>query len=213
MKKTLGLAIGLFLLALLSACAEGPRPLAHTSPEVLFEPPPVYPEAALASKARGQVDLSVSVDEIGLPREVRVIHEEPVGSGFGEAAAEALRGSIWRPATIQGTPVEETWSVSIRFDPVITFGTRRLPVLLQETRCEAYDEEAVRVVVAADIDDHGSPDFLEVVAQDPPGEGFREAAIRCVSGWRWVPGRPGQTYVVVRIGARSEKGKNIRSGR
>ena len=75
--------------------------------------PPVYPRYARRMGREGRVVLSVLIDESGRLVEARVIEE--AGHGFDEAAMEAVRLSIFKPAVEDGIPVACRARLAVRF--------------------------------------------------------------------------------------------------
>ena len=188
---------------LLFGCAEGPRPVGQKVPRILYRPSPVYPEGAYVTRTRGRVDMSLVVDTLGVTRGVKVLHEDPPGMGFGEAAAEAVGQWVWEPATMDGVPVEMGWQVGLLFDPSRSERIPALAALAHRTQCpppEGFDPGAeggalLLVRISAD----GAPDSVMVIRESPAGAGLGQAAKECVKSWRWSQGMPSQAYVSVRF--------------
>ncbi len=74
---------------------------------------PVYPKFARRIGKEGKVLLSMLIDEAGRLQEVRVV--EKAGYGFDEAAMEAVKLSLFKPAVEKGTPVSCRARMLIRF--------------------------------------------------------------------------------------------------
>jgi len=81
-------------------------------PEVLTSPPPGYPEIAREYRVEGQVVLWVLVGTDGHVAQVRVRQGVPM---LNEAAVEAVRRWLFRPALANGRPVAVWVAVPMRF--------------------------------------------------------------------------------------------------
>ena len=99
-----------------------PRP-GGTGPDSLVEawpvnvPPITYP-TSLGAKLDGHVVLEYAVDTNGRvdPACLRVRYAS--APPFGEAAVAALRGALFTPATVRGTPVTSCVDAVVRFRPL-----------------------------------------------------------------------------------------------
>ena len=65
----------------------------------------VYPPIALRSGIEGTVYLELFIDRSGNIRDITILRENPPGRGFGEAAVNALKGLVAKPAEANGIPV------------------------------------------------------------------------------------------------------------
>lgn len=74
---------------------------------------PVYPEVARKVGREGVVILECLVDRAGRVREVSVLKGEPLG--LTEAAVEAVRGWSFKPADMEGQPVDVLYILTVRF--------------------------------------------------------------------------------------------------
>jgi TonB family protein len=98
-----------------------PRP-GGTGPDSLVEawpvrvPPIAYP-TSLGSKLEGHVVLEYAVDTTGRvdPASLRVRYA--TAPPFGEAATAALRGALFTPAIVRGTPVASCVDAVVQFRP------------------------------------------------------------------------------------------------
>ena len=86
---------------------------ANGGPFIVRLNPPVYPKFARRMGKEGRVLLSMLIDETGRLIEVRVI--EKAGYGFDEAALEAVRSSLFKPALENGVPISCRARMAIRF--------------------------------------------------------------------------------------------------
>lgn len=82
-------------------------------PRVLKQVQIVYPESAKQARIEGPVRLSVTIDESGSVREVRVL--EGPGFGLNEAAEQALRQFQFSPAELEGKKVPVRITYVYRF--------------------------------------------------------------------------------------------------
>lgn len=76
---------------------------------------PVYPAQALRNRVNGWVELEFIITEAGFVRDVQVVDSQPHGT-FDQAAATALGQWRFRPRTVNGQPVAQRSSVTLRFD-------------------------------------------------------------------------------------------------
>ena len=75
------------------------------NPKAVCRTPPHYPPDAEAKHIEGWVDLEFTVAADGTVSNPRIVHEEPTGFGFGDAALEALPNWAFAPRAVDGTPV------------------------------------------------------------------------------------------------------------
>jgi TonB family protein len=88
-----------------------------TPPVILRKRMPEYPEIARLVRASGVVELRALVDESGRVVDVTIVRSTRPGVRFEEAAARAVRGWLYRPATKDGVPVRVWVPVEVRFAP------------------------------------------------------------------------------------------------
>jgi len=83
--------------------------------EQLTATEPVYPPEALRDRVEGWVEVDFTVTEAGVVRQIEIVAAEP--RGVFEAAATAAVGQ-WRfqPRVVNGRPVSQRSSVTLRFD-------------------------------------------------------------------------------------------------
>ena len=94
--------------------AQGATPRDGTRPPaVLSAPNPTYTEEARQNKVSGDVVIALTVDEHGLPQDVRV--KRGLGSGLDEKAVEAVRQYKFKPATRDGVPVATHLFINVNF--------------------------------------------------------------------------------------------------
>lgn len=90
---------------------------------VFYEEPPLivesmmpkYPEIARRAGIEGIVWVSVLLDKSGNVRDVRISRDSGQNAGFEEAAIEAARQTVWKPAISNGQPVALWVSYKIVF--------------------------------------------------------------------------------------------------
>jgi protein TonB len=84
--------------------------------EPLNEVDLVYPKRAYQHRTRGQVRLTLYINQDGELDKVDVVHAVPPGV-FEEAALEAARALRFSPATKWGRPVKSVKTIEVTFDP------------------------------------------------------------------------------------------------
>jgi protein TonB len=83
--------------------------------EPVSTPDPTYPPGAFRQRIEGWVEVEFTVTERGTTRDVEVVGAEPRGV-FDAAAAAAVAGWNYRPRIVNGQPVAERSSVTLRFN-------------------------------------------------------------------------------------------------
>lgn len=73
---------------------------------------PVYPSDALHDGLRGEVRVKATIGRDGVPRNLTAVSGDP---RLIEAALQAIRQWRYRPAMIEGRPIESTTTVSVAF--------------------------------------------------------------------------------------------------
>jgi protein TonB len=97
------------------AQASAPRPLLLDGDLLrLAAVEPAYPPEAFRNRVEGWAEVEFTVDESGAPREIAVTGAEPAGV-FDVAAADAVAGWRYRPRVVNGRPVPQRTSVTLRF--------------------------------------------------------------------------------------------------
>jgi TonB family protein len=89
-----------------------PVPASAMVANLLISRPPVYPDAARASHAEGQVLMQVVVNKDGTVGHIHVLEGDPV---LRSAAAEAVSKWRYRPYQVNGQPVEVSTTVAVNF--------------------------------------------------------------------------------------------------
>ena len=82
--------------------------------EALVTPGPVYPPEALRNRVEGWAEVEFTVDERGTTGDIVVVASEPQGV-FDAAAAEAVAAWRYLPRVVNGRPVAQRTSVTLRF--------------------------------------------------------------------------------------------------
>ena len=75
----------------------------------------IYPPIAFRSGVEGRVMLELFVDKNGFVQRIRILQEEPLNRGFGEAAINALTGKRAVPAEANGEAVSARFRYPVRF--------------------------------------------------------------------------------------------------
>lgn len=73
---------------------------------------PVYPPAALREGVKGEVRVKATIGKDGVPTNLKVASGDP---RLIPAALDAIRRWRYRPATLEGQPIETTTTVSVAF--------------------------------------------------------------------------------------------------
>jgi TonB family protein len=76
---------------------------------------PVYPAQALRDRTRGWVELEFTITSTGAVRDIEIVGAEPTGV-FEHAAADALAAWRFKPRTVNGQPVVQRSTITMRFD-------------------------------------------------------------------------------------------------
>jgi protein TonB len=82
-------------------------------PRKLKAVPPIYPDAAVASRIEGVVVLECLISPQGRVAEVKVLRGVPL---LEEAAVDAVRQWVYTPTLMDGVPVPVLMTVTVRFD-------------------------------------------------------------------------------------------------
>lgn len=86
----------------------------RTPVQILSRATPIFPKRAERRGVSGLTEVIYKVSINGLATEIQIIKEEPQGEGFGAAAIAALKKYKFKPAMIDGEPVESN-SRRLRF--------------------------------------------------------------------------------------------------
>ncbi len=84
-------------------------------PQLLQKESPKYPEIARKAGIEGSVWVKVLVDKDGNVRDAIILKESGANAGFEEAALEAAKKSIWRPAMQNKQPVALWVAYEVKF--------------------------------------------------------------------------------------------------
>jgi TonB family protein len=76
---------------------------------------PVYPAQALRNGTKGWVELAFTVTSNGSVRDIEIVAAEPRGV-FDSAASDAVAAWRFRPRVVNGQPVAQRSTVTMRFD-------------------------------------------------------------------------------------------------
>ena len=77
---------------------------------------PVYPRAALEDNVSGEVRVRITVDAKGKVTDTVILESAPAGV-FDDAALAAVRRWRFKPAEVDGQPVETSTIQSLLFKP------------------------------------------------------------------------------------------------
>lgn len=83
------------------------------APKLVKQPEPEFPKQSIKHNLSGTVNVTITVDEAGMPQNVQV--DAPVGHGFDEAALKAVRQYRFEPATRDGKPVAVALHIEVAF--------------------------------------------------------------------------------------------------
>ena len=86
----------------------------YTNPLILKQSEPNFSEEAREKKVSGSVSLALHISENGHVDEVWLLG--PLGFGLDENAANAVRQYVFRPAQLDGKPVEAALIVGVHFE-------------------------------------------------------------------------------------------------
>jgi TonB family protein len=165
-----------------------------TAPVPIRRDAPAYPEAVRAMGIEGAVEVALTVLRDGSVGWVRVVRASPRGY-FEQAASEGVRRWRFRPALLDGEPVECRMRTRVRFTLTDAAATSAgaaggasprpvYPPALLAGRIEGYAE------VEFELDSAGKVKNPRVITAMPRGE-FEQAALEALRGWRGPPsGRP-----------------------
>ena len=79
---------------------------------VIKKVPPVYPLVAKTRRLSGSVVVQGTVDKNGRINDLQLISGPPL---FREAAFDALKQWVFKPARLNGQPIDQTTTVRIEF--------------------------------------------------------------------------------------------------
>lgn len=87
-------------------------------PRLISSRQPEYTAEALAARIEGPVELSVTIGQDGIPRDMRI--EKGLGYGLDEKAIECVGAWRFSPGVYEGNPVPvaATLQVNFRVEPV-----------------------------------------------------------------------------------------------
>lgn len=97
----------------LEAPREQAHPPVHKPAKLRRKTVPAYPLRARSSGVEGTVVLSLTIDPTGRVKRAAVV--KGLGHGLDEAAREAAEKTLWKPATVDGKPIETTRRYHVRF--------------------------------------------------------------------------------------------------
>jgi len=175
-----------------------PRPTA-SAPVLIEKQEPRYSEEAKTARLVGTVQLSVVVDEVGMPRDLRVLRS--LGLGLDEEAIKSVQTWRFLPATKDGAPVAVARTVEVNFrlvdSPSFPWHLERAgldmpagasrPRLIHSPLPKDAPAENAAILLLFDVDENGVPANLNVAN---PKHSIAEAAVMdAVKSWRFTPAR------------------------
>ena len=83
--------------------------------EPIATPEPVYPPEAFRAGIEGWAEVDFTVNERGVTRDIVVVASEPRGV-FDDAAIAAVAAWTYRPRVVNGRPLPERSTVTLRFN-------------------------------------------------------------------------------------------------
>ena len=102
---------------------EGPPPVEPTGPirvggdvkppEKISAPPPQYTEIARKARIQGVVIVEAIIDKAGQVKNVKVLKGLPMG--LDQAAVDAIKRWKFKPATLNGKPVDVYYNLTVNF--------------------------------------------------------------------------------------------------
>lgn len=92
-----------------------PAPECDSLPSVIKDQAVVWPRLAVMSRRRGVVILQATVNASGKVEDVKVLRADHEGFGIPQAAMEAVRGYLFKPATKDGVRVKSTATVTVPY--------------------------------------------------------------------------------------------------
>jgi len=87
-----------------------------TAPSVLLKVEPEYSDLARGVRGEGRVVLSMTIDEGGVPRAIKVARS--LSLPLDQRAIEAVEKWRFRPGMKDGKPVAAQASIEVRFRPI-----------------------------------------------------------------------------------------------
>lgn len=83
------------------------------APEKLHSPPPQYTEIARKARIQGVVIVEAIVDKTGSVTNVKILKGLPMG--LDQAAVDAIKRWKFKPATLNGRPVDVYYNLTVNF--------------------------------------------------------------------------------------------------
>ena len=86
---------------------------ATSAPVVISRVPPEYTEEARVAKWQGTVVMQLTIDENGVPREIKIVRS--LGMGLDQKAIEAVQQWRFQPGLKDGKPVPVSANLEVNF--------------------------------------------------------------------------------------------------
>ena len=87
---------------------------APPSPQVLKRVAPIYPAIAKERKISGTLMVEADVDKNGSVTNMQLLSGPPV---FRDAAFEAIKQGLFKPAMLNGQPISQKTQIRLQFTP------------------------------------------------------------------------------------------------
>jgi TonB family protein len=82
--------------------------------QIIHKEAPIYPQFARARRVSGPVVVRVTVGDDGKVKNVRFVSGALI---FRDAAFDAAKKSLYRPAKLNGKPIEQEMDIKMEFTP------------------------------------------------------------------------------------------------
>jgi periplasmic protein TonB len=83
------------------------------APVKINAPDPEYTEPARSARLEGVVIIEAIIDKNGRVKSTKIVKDQPMG--LGASAERAIRGWTFKPATLNGKPVEVYYNLTVNF--------------------------------------------------------------------------------------------------
>jgi TonB family protein len=168
------------------------------APVAIVHVEPVYPEEARLQRISGIVILGTVIDHTGAVKDIKVLKGLP--NGLSEAAVDAVKQWVFKPATVNGEAVDVLFNITINFKldkkdsddaPLRVGGDVRAPVVMEKVE-PVYTDAARKagingiVIVESIIGRDGVVKNVSVLKPLPFG--LDQAAVDAVKQWKFKPG-------------------------
>src|SRR3954468_3156701 len=170
------------------------------APVAIVHVDPVYPQEARQERVSGVVILETVIDHTGAVKDIKVLKGLP--HGLSEAAVDAVKQWVFKPATINGEAVDVVFNLTLNFKldqkdsddaPLRVGGDVRAPVAIEKVE-PVYTEEARKARISGMLIVEGIIGGAGIVKNvsvlKPLPFGLDQAAVDAVKQWKFKPGTP-----------------------